>query len=132
MPRLEVTLLTGRTIYQGVGKECGKLSDDYWRSVAICEIDPEDILLLGIRENDCVRVTTEFGSVVVRPVESLSAPHAGLVFIPYGPFANVLIGSKTHGTGMPSFKGIVAQVEPARGAKVERIPDLLMEYYGRQ
>lgn len=30
-----------RTIEQGVGKECGKASRDYFESVAVCYIDPE-------------------------------------------------------------------------------------------
>lgn len=131
MYKLRVTLLTGRSIYQGVGKEWGKLSDEYWRSVTICEIDPKDLQLLSIKENDSVKVTTEFGSVVLRAVEASNASHAGMVFIPYGPFANILIGSRTHGTGMPSFKGIAAEVEPAKGVKTMSIRDLLKEYYGK-
>jgi formylmethanofuran dehydrogenase subunit D len=35
MPKLEVSLLTGRTIDQGRGKERGKLSEEYWESVTI-------------------------------------------------------------------------------------------------
>ena len=131
MPSLKVTLLTGRTIYQGVGKECGKLSDEYWHSVSICEIDSEDLELLGLKENDCVRVTTEFGSIVLTVIESFRAPHTGMIFIPYGLFANTLIGTKTHGTGMPSFKGIPAEVEPAKGEKPVKIRELLLEYYGK-
>ncbi len=131
MEKLRVILLTGRSIYQGVGKELGKLSDEYWRSVAICEIDPRDLQLLGIKENDSVKVTTEFGSVVLRAEEALNASHIGMVFIPYGPFANILIGSKTDGTGMPSFKGIAAEVESAKGAKIMNVHDLLKEFYGK-
>lgn len=131
MSKLKATLLTGRSIYQGVGKECGKLSDEYWQSVALCEIDSEDLQLLGIKENDTVRVVTEFGSVILRAVESPGSSHVGIVFIPYGPFANLLVGSRTHGTGMPSFKGIAAEVEPAKGAKTMKVRDLLREYYGK-
>jgi len=131
VPRLKASLLTGRTIYQGVGKEHGKLSDEYWHSVAVCEMDPSDLQLLGIKENNSVRVITESGSVVLRAVESLRAPHAGVIFIPYGLFANVLTGTRTHGTGMPSFKGIPAEVEPARGEKAMKIRDLLRECYGK-
>lgn len=60
MPKLQVSLLTGRTLAQGKGKECGKLSNEYLNSVSICEIDPEDMKVLGIKENDVVKVTTEF------------------------------------------------------------------------
>ena len=131
MPKLKATLLTGRTIYQGVGKECGKLSDEYWHSVSICEIDPEDLEFLGLKENDSVRVNTDFGSIVLTAIQSLRGPHTGLVFIPYGPFANTLIGTETHGTGMPSFKGILAEVEPAKGEKPMKVRELLKKYYGK-
>ena len=131
MVKLKVTLLTGRSIYQGVGRECGKLSNEYWNSVTICEMDPEDLQLLGIKENDTVRVSTEFGSVILRAVESANASHNGMIFIPYGAFANVLISSGTNGTGMPSFKGIMAEVEPAKGEKMLKIRDLLKQYYGK-
>lgn len=131
MTRLMTILLTGRTIYQGVGKECGKLSDEYWRSISICEINPEDLKFLGLKENDSVRVTTSFGSIVLTAIEPLRASNAGTVFIPYGVFANVLIGTKTHGTGMPSFKGIPAELEPAKGEKPMKVRELLKEYYGK-
>ena len=50
MPSLKVTLLTGRTLRQGQGKEYGKLSERYRKSVATCEIDPEDLKKLSPEE----------------------------------------------------------------------------------
>ena len=118
MPRLKVSLLTGRTIRQGQGKEYGKLSERYWKSVAICEIDPEDMKHLGLKEGQNIKITTDYGSVIVRAVKSLRAPHQGAVFVPYGPWINVVVNPKTHGTGMPSFKGIPVTITPAPGQKV--------------
>jgi len=132
MPKLKVSLLTGRTIGQGQGKEYGKLSDDYWKSVAICEMDPDDIKRLKIKEGQNVKITTDFGSVVVKAFESARAPHPGSAFIPYGPWANLLVNSKTHGTGMPSFKGISAEIEPAPKEKVLSLLNLLKEHYKRE
>lgn len=131
MSRLKVSLLTGRTIYQGVSKESGKLSKDYQRNVAICEMDPGDIGLLGIKENSGVKVATGFGSVVLRAVKSSKAPHPSVIFIPYGLYANVLVGTKTHSTGMPSFKGIPAEVEPVKGEGITSIRELLRAFYGK-
>ncbi len=130
MPRLKVSLLSGRTIYQGVSKEKGKLSEDYQHNVAICEMDPDDINLLGITENSNVKVITSFGSVVLKAAKSSKAPHPGVIFIPYSLFANVLTGTRTHSTGMPSFKGVPAEVEPAK-ERVAGIRDLLKEFYGK-
>jgi formylmethanofuran dehydrogenase subunit D len=132
MPKIMVTLLTGRTINQGVGKELGKLSNDYMDSVSICEMDPVDLKQLDITEDGNVRVTTASGSVVLRAKESLRAPHAGIVYVPYGLWANVVISSKTDGTGMPSFKGVPAEVESVGSEEpVLRLRQLLHCTYGK-
>jgi len=129
MPKLKVSLLTGRTIDQGTGKEMGKLSKEYLESVVICQMDPEDMKFLGIKENNNVKVITDFGSVVLKAVKSARAPHPKVAFIPYGPWANIIMNPKTHGTGMPSLKGIPAEIEPAPNEKVLTLHDLLNQYY---
>jgi formylmethanofuran dehydrogenase subunit D len=131
-PKLQVTLLTGRTIEQGVGKEHGKASKDYMESVSVCYIDPEDLKKLGIKEKTNVLVSTDYGSVVVKALKSLRAPHLGVIFIPYGPWANVVVNPETHGIGMPSFKGIPAEVEPAPGKPLLSMQELLKEEFGRR
>ena len=133
MPSLGVTLLTGRTLRQGQGKEYGKLSERYWKSVTTCEIDPDDLEKLGIKDGKTVRVSTSHGSVVLRAVKSLRGPHPGRVFTPYGPWASVIVDPKTHGTGMPSFKGIQATIEPAADEdKVLNLKELLRLHYGEK
>lgn len=127
---LKVSLLTGRTIDQGREKERGKFSEEYMRSVAICHIDPEDMKKLRIRENSNVRITTDFGSVVVKARKSLRGPHPGIIFIPYGAWANVLSDPKTHSTGMPSLKGIPAELEPAGEGDFLDLEDLVKKHYG--
>ena len=132
MPKLQVSLLTGRTIDQGKGKECGKISNEYLNSVSICEIDPEDMKILEIKENDVIKVTTDFGSVTVRTVKSLRGPHPKAVFIPYGPWASVLANPKTHGTGMPSLKGEKAEIEYAPNEKVLGLQELLKLHFRKE
>ncbi|MEM2250068.1 MAG: molybdopterin dinucleotide binding domain-containing protein [Candidatus Bathyarchaeia archaeon] len=124
-PKLKVTLLTGRTIEQGAGKERGKSSKEYVESVSVCYMDPEDMKRLGIRDGTNIQVSTAFGSVVVKAKKSLRAPHPGVVFIPYGPWANVVVDPETNGIGMPSFKGIPASVEPAPDKPVLGLEGLL-------
>jgi len=131
MPKLKVSLLTGRTIDQGKGKEYGKLSEEYQKSVSICEMDPEDMRALKVKENENVRVTTQFGSVIMKAVLSKRAPHPEVVFIPYGPWASVLANPKTHGTGMPSLKGETAEIEPAPSEKVLNLQELLRTSFRR-
>jgi len=132
MVKLRVSLLTGRTLEQGRGKEYGKLSEEYWRDVAVCEMDPEDMRVLEVKEGDGVKIKTDFGSVVVRAKESERAPHPKVVFIPYGPWANLLVNPRTQSSGMPTLKGIPAEVELAPGAEPQTLPKLLKEHYGRK
>ena len=132
MPELRVTLITGRTIEQGVGKERGKASKEYVESVSICYVDPDDLKRLGIKEKTNILVSTDYGSVVVKAVKSLRGPHLGVVFVPYGPWANVVVDSETHGVGMPSLKGIPAEVEPAPDKPVLSLEELLREQFGKE
>ena len=127
--RERFVLLTGRTIYQGVGKEQGKLSDEYLNSVAICEMDPEDMSRMMITENSSVRVTTSSGSVIVKVVKSIRAPQTRILFMPYGPWASLIMPSKTNGTGMPSLKGVPATIEAAPKDKVLTVRELLDVHY---
>lgn len=128
-PKLKVTLLTGRTIEQGVGKEHGKSSKEYWESVSVCYLDPKDMEKLGIKDGTNVLVSTDYGSVVVKALKSKRAPHEGEIFIPYGPWANAVVAPETNGIGMPSFKGIPATIEPAPEQKVLDLAELLKRQF---
>ncbi|MDI6904427.1 MAG: molybdopterin dinucleotide binding domain-containing protein [Candidatus Bathyarchaeia archaeon] len=131
-PKLRVTLLTGRTIEQGVGKERGKASKEYMESVSVCYIDPEDLKKLGIKEKTNVLVSTDYGSVVVKAIKSLRGPHPEVVFIPYGPWANVVVDPETHSVGMPSLKGIPAEIEPAPDKPILSLEELLEEQFEKR
>jgi len=131
-PKLQVTLLTGRTIEQGVGKERGKASKEYVDSVSVCYVDPEDLKKLRIKEKSNVLVSTEYGSVVVKAMKSLRGPHPSVIFIPYGPWANVVVNPETHGIGMPSLKGIPAQIEPAADKPLLGLEELLKGQFGKE
>jgi len=128
-PKLKVTLLTGRTIEQGVGKEKGKMSKDYIENVSVCYMDPEDMKKLGIKDKTNILVSTKYGSIVVRALKSKRAPHPGKIFIPYGPWANAVTDPETHGIGMPSLKGIPAEIEPAPNKPVLSLGELLKQQF---
>ncbi|HVP92170.1 MAG TPA: molybdopterin dinucleotide binding domain-containing protein [Acidobacteriota bacterium] len=130
--KLKVTLITGRTIEQGVGKEHGKASKEYAESVSVCYLDPEDLKKLGIKENTNVLVSTEYGKVIVKASKSLRAPHPSVVFIPYGPWANAVADPETDSIGMPSFKGIQAEIESASDKPILSLEELLREQFGKE
>ncbi len=111
MSPMEVTLSTGRTLQQGIGSEKGKESDEYTNATETLYMDPEDMKELGVHLKDPVKLKTDSGEVVLRANKSPDAPHEGIVFIPYGPWANKVIGTATDSQGMPDFKNITAKVE---------------------
>lgn len=117
---LDVILNTGRTISQGQNVE-NKMSVSYMEATAQSELNPADMEILG--NPLTVEVTTDFGAVVVKAVVSDRNP-AGLIFIPYGPWANQLTDPDTAGCGMPGLKGIPAKVK-ATGKHVKPLQLLL-------
>jgi len=129
--KLRVTLLTGRTIEQGVAKELGKASHEYFEACSMVYLDGEDMKKLGLKEGGNVLVTTPNGSVVLKAIKYPRGPTPGLIYIPYGPWANAICSDVTTTIGMPSFKGTPAEVEPAPDKKVLTMEELLMAQFGR-
>jgi formylmethanofuran dehydrogenase subunit D len=129
--KLKVTLLTGRTIEQGVGKEAGKSTKEYFESTTVCYLDPGDMKKLGIRNDTHILVTTPNGSVVLRAMKHPRGAMPGLIYIPYGPWANTIVSNETTSIGMPSFKGTPAEVEPAPNKSVLTLKELLRSHFGR-
>jgi formylmethanofuran dehydrogenase subunit D len=103
----------------------GKLSDVYLKDVTQCQIDPMDMKALKLRQNSNVKLTTKFGSVILRAVKSIRGPHPNMVFISYGPWASVISDPETHGSGMPSLKGMSGELEPAPKNKVLTIQEIV-------
>ena len=130
-PKLNAILITGRTIDQGVGKEMGKGSKEYFDSSSICVIDEADMEKLGIKSRSNVRVTSKYGSVIVKVVKNPYGSNPGLVFIPCGLWANAICGDETFGMGMPLFKGFQVEVEPAPNQVILTLDELLKAEYGR-
>ena len=126
MPTLDVLLLTGRTRRQGVGLEAGKLGEIYYEATTQVRLDEKDLEKLQIEPGDTVEVKTEHGTIILRAVIA-PRPSEGIAFIPYGPWANCLIGGDTDSTGMPTMKGIKAKITPAPEKKVLKLHELLDE-----
>jgi formylmethanofuran dehydrogenase subunit D len=129
--KLHVTLLTGRTIEQGVGKEYGKSSSQYYDACSMVYMDAGDLKKLGVKNGSNVLVTTQNGSVVLKAVKYPRGATPGLIYIPYGPWANSVVSNATTSIGMPSFKGTPAEVEAAPDQSVLSIRELLKKEFGR-
>jgi formylmethanofuran dehydrogenase subunit D len=113
MAKISLNLISGRSIQQGVAMEGGKEKDLYRKACGIIELDSSDFKKLGVWRNTNVRVTSPYGSIVVKAIETTQGPHPGVGFIPMGPWANSVINPNTYSTGMPTFKGVPVEVDVA-------------------
>ena len=129
--KLNVTLLTGRTIEQGVGKEAGKSTKGYFESTTMAYMDICDMKKLGVKNRTNIQVTTPNGSVVLKAVKHPRGAMPGMIYIPYGPWANSIVSNETTSIGMPSFKGTPAVVEPAPDKPVLTLKELLKIQFGK-
>jgi formylmethanofuran dehydrogenase subunit D len=107
---VKFVLNTGRTVPQGASVE-HKGADAYRTIASACFLNPVDMMMLGIEDGDRIRVTTPAGHIVLtaRPAEGVARDE---IFVAIGPYANHIISSETHGTGMPDFKSQRVDVEP--------------------
>jgi formylmethanofuran dehydrogenase subunit D len=122
--KIEVVIITGRTLQQGIGLEVGKVSEEYSKSVNYAEVSRDDSRALGLTDGSPLEVTTANGKIVLhgRISETLSP---GLIFVPYGPWINQVLGPDTCSTGTPQLKGVPAKLELAEGKHVPTLLDLV-------
>lgn len=106
-------LIPGRTSDQGCGISEGKFEEKYQREINTLQVPPGDMARLGLADGDRVRLTGEDGQVVevnITPAKKEELPE-GLLFIAYGDISSRLMGGDTHGSGMPTSKGMEVKLE---------------------
>ena len=71
---------------------------------------------LGLSDGEFVQVSSSFGSVEVEVATSKGDELVpGLLFIGYGDLSSRLMGADTHGSGMPTSKGIDVTIQRLNG-----------------
>ncbi len=104
--------IPGRTSRQGAGISEGKFKDNYQDEIRTLQVAPQDMQRLSLQNGDRVRLTSEFGQVEVAVTASKGDElPPGLLFIAYGDLSSKLMGGDTHGSGMPTSKGIDVELE---------------------
>lgn len=106
---MKAIMISGRTLAQGAACE-NKMSADFLTATSVCSISQGDYQQLGLSEGKNVLLKSSFGQAVLSARADPGLP-AGVVFIPMGPWANVLVGPETGGCGTPQFKGVDVEVE---------------------
>ena len=112
-------LIPGRTSQQGVGISEGKFREGYQHQISTLKMAPEDMQRLGLSSGDRVRLSTDSASVeaciAAAPADELPL---GMLFIAYGDLSSQLMEGDTHGSGMPTSKGLDVRLEVVNGPDV--------------
>ncbi len=105
-------LIPGRTSKQGCGISEGKFTEGYQSEINLLQVSPRDMQRLALAEGERVRLTSETGAieVAVTAAKGDELP-PGLLFIAYGDLSSRLMGGDTHGSGMPTSKGLDVVLE---------------------
>ena len=105
-------LIPGRSSQQGCGINEGKFGETYQSAISFVQMNPQDMQRLGINDEQDVELKSEFGQIQLpaRKAKPDELP-AGLLFMAYGDLSSQLMGGDTHGSGMPTSKGIDVQLK---------------------
>ncbi len=120
MNRETFILIPGRTTDQGCGVSEGKFRDKYQKEVRALRVAPGDMARLGLAEGDLVRLTGEEGQSVEVGITAAKKDELpeGLLFIAYGEISSRLMTGDTHGSGIPTSKGMEVTMELVQKASV--------------
>ncbi len=113
-------LIPGRTTDQGCGISEGKFLEKYQNEINVLQVAPADMSRLGLSAGDRVRLTGEEGQTVevcITAARKDELPE-GLLFIAYGDISSKMMTGDTHGSGMPTSKGMEVTMELIHKAAV--------------
>ena len=131
MDKMDVIINTGTSIIQAFYEKKGStLKDEYRQATAVAFMDSRDMEKLSLKPRDKINITSKWGEVTVYVDISHDAPHEGMIFMPKGPWANIVISPETYCCNIPTFKGVDATIEKTDN-EVLLVADLMRQTYGK-
>ena len=105
-------LIPGRTSRQGCGISEGKSGEAYQTETGKLLVSLDDAERLVLAEGDRVRLTSPSGQTEL-PISVAKRDELppGMLFMAYGDLSSRLMGGDTHGSGMPTSKGLDVELE---------------------
>ncbi len=123
-PEFDIRISTYRDIFQIEALERDRFGEEYRKLSACIMMSKNDMLKMGFKPGDRVKLANNYGSIVVEVKETKKDEPGGLAFMVNSPWSNVLVSEDTGGKGMPEFKDIRAKVSLAK-EEVTRIEGLM-------
>jgi len=113
-PEFEIKITTYRDIFQVQELESDRFGEEYKKLSAAVFMSKDDMKKLGFRSEDRVRLSNNYGSIVVKVRETKRDEPGGLAFMINSPWSNSLVSDDTGGKGIPEFKNITARISLSR------------------
>jgi len=127
-PEFDIMITTYRDIFQVEALERDRFGEDYKKLSAVITMSKNDMQKMGFKSGDCVKLSNNFGSVVVEVKESKKNEPGGLAFMVNSPWSNSLISDKTDGKGIPEFKHITARISRSK-EEITPITDIIGAFH---
>ena len=108
-PEYDIKIITRRDVFQASACEEDRFGDECLELSALIVLDAAEMKRMGLHDGTNVRLTSKWGSVVVRAGASPREEQKGLGFMVNGPWVNALVSDETPG-GIPVFKDIKAKI----------------------
>ena len=109
-PEFEILITTYRDIFQVEALEGDRFGDNYKKLSAVISMSKNDMQKMGLKSGDHVKLSNNYGNIVVEVKESKKNEPGGLAFMVNSPWSNSLISGETDGKGIPEFKHIMAKI----------------------
>ena len=113
-PEFEIKITTYRDIFQVQELESDRFGQEYKKLSAAVFMSKDDMKKLGFRSEDRVRLSNNYGSIVVEVRETKRDEPGELAFMINSPWSNSLVSDDTGGKGIPEFKNITARISLSR------------------
>jgi formylmethanofuran dehydrogenase subunit D len=127
-PEFEILITTYRDIFQVEALERDRFGEDYKKLSAVITMSKNDLQKMGFKSGDHVKLSNNYGSIVVEVKESKKNEPGGLAFMVNSPWSNSLISGETDGKGIPEFKHIMARISLSK-EEITNIADIIGAFH---
>ncbi len=109
-PEFQIRITTYRDIFQVEALESDRFGEEYRKLSAAIMMGRHDLQSMGFKTGDRVKLSNNYGSVVVEVRETKRDEPGGITFMVNSPWSNALVDAGT----VPDFKNIYARISLTR------------------
>ncbi len=121
-PKVNIVII--RDIFQDEAAKKGRFTDEYRQLSALIILDKQDMVQLGAKDGQRLKVENDVGSIVVATKASEGDSHPGLAFMYNSPWSNQLISDNDCTTSPPDARGIMARIS-LTDANITQISEIM-------